>query len=218
MDILFSLFFIIMPDIITSLIIKRDLEVITDIFLSPPQLPRQSSNLANFFSHFFLNCQIKISFSDHIKPRLLCWPPQFCPGPFLNAPTFGVIHLKWNSNTECFCLKAFRGSLRSHRSNPRSWFVEFIHWINAELVPPIWLVPDPGSTWGWEARLYVFKKLPVMCKAMIIKHVTPFSSFASFPVILCFKITTAVALKCFRSYIHTACLHSFCVFLSWPKM
>lgn len=52
-DIPFSLLFIIMHDIVISLIIKADLGVITDIFLSPPHPTRESPNLANFVPQFF---------------------------------------------------------------------------------------------------------------------------------------------------------------------
>lgn len=53
---------------------------------------------------------------------------------------------------------------------------------------------------------------------MIIKPVTLFSSFASFPATSCFKIPIEESLKCFRSYIHTILLHSFHMFLSWPEI
>ena len=90
--------------------------------------------------------------------------------------------------------------------------------MNADLVPTLRLDPDPGYTLGKGGGIYVFKKRPVMSKAMIIKRVTPFSAFASFHATPSFQIPTAVALKCFRSYIHTTRLHSFHVFLSWPEI
>lgn len=90
--------------------------------------------------------------------------------------------------------------------------------MNADLVPTLRLDPDPGYTLGKGGGIYVFKKRPVMSKAVVIKRVTPFSSFASFDATPSFQIPTAVALKCFRSYIHTTRLHSFHVFLSWPEI